>query len=61
VKDQNHRPAASTAPESATRRARFTRRQEALTIGWLRALARSANASDTTPTPQRTTDETRSR
>jgi hypothetical protein len=34
-----------------TERARFTRRQEALTIGWLRSLPRSAKSTSTADIP----------
>jgi hypothetical protein len=61
VKAPNHPPAASSAPDISSRRPRFTRRQETLTIGWLRALARPANTSGTPPAPSRAREETRSR
>jgi hypothetical protein len=56
----SHRPTStSTPPPSRAERARFIRRQEAFTIGWLRALSRSASASSTAarpaPTPSRRT------
>jgi hypothetical protein len=52
-------PSASGQPASA-HLPRFTRRQEALTIGWLRSLARSAATTSTAP-PQarRAVDPTR--
>jgi len=41
----------STAPARASSGARYTRRQEALAIGWLRSLARSSRATVTTAEP----------
>ena len=49
MRSSNDPAAASTAPQNAAERARFIRRQEALAIGWLRSLGRSANASSTAP------------
>jgi hypothetical protein len=47
----SNRSNSSSAPPTAAERARFTRRQEALTISWLRALGRSPSTSKTTAPP----------
>jgi hypothetical protein len=45
------RPTSFTAPPTPAERARFTRRQEALTISWLRALGRTSSTSKPTAPP----------
>jgi hypothetical protein len=49
VTDSNQPPASPATPEPRTTRSRIVRRQEALTIGWLRSLGRSAGSSSTAP------------
>jgi len=59
VRPSNRPAAASAAPQNAAERARFIRRQEALTIAWLRSLGRSARTTSTVEKTAPTTETDR--